>query len=81
MENARTNDCKERPQSADLANVIMNYSPGVTSQYAIQEISGVPKKSLQKYNRHSTGFSHKHSKKKSMGFNTAKKLIQHVSWH
>jgi hypothetical protein len=52
MENDRTDDCKERPQSADLANVAMDYSPGVTSQCAIQEISGVPKQSLQKYNRH-----------------------------
>ena len=64
MENGRTDDCKERPQSTDLANVIMNYSPGVTSKSAIQEISGVPKKSLQKYIRHSSGFSQKYSKKK-----------------
>jgi hypothetical protein len=81
MENGRTDDCKERPQSADLANVVMNYSPGVTNQCAIQEISGVPKKSLQKFNRHATGFSHKHSKEKSMGLNTAKKLFQQTNWN
>ena len=81
MENDRTDDYKERPQSADLANVVMNYSPGVTNQCAIQEISGVPKKLLQKFNRHSTGFSHEHSKEKSMGLNTAKKLFQQTSWH
>jgi hypothetical protein len=81
MENGRFDDWRERPQSADLANVIMKYSPGVTSKSAIQEISGVPKKSLQKYNRLSTGFTHKHSKKKWMSFNTDTKLIQHVSWH